>query len=94
MVNLKFIHDSHELFDNRYELKSRLGGGGFSDVWLAYDTKSRTEVALKVYVQTADLDDDGLEMFRKEFSLVCNFNHSSILRPFSYEVTDNHPYLV
>lgn len=94
MVNLKFIHDSHELFDNRYELKSRLGGGGFSDVWLAFDTRSRTEVALKVYVQTSDLDDDGLEMFRKEFSLVCNFNHSNILRPFSYEVTDNHPYLV
>lgn len=94
MINLKFIHDSRELFDDRYELKSRLGGGGFSDVWLAFDTKSRTEVALKVYVQTADLDDDGLEMFRKEFSLVCNFNHSNILRPFSYEVTDNHPYLV
>lgn len=94
MLNLRTLHDSHELFDDRYELKSRLGGGGFSEVWLALDTKSRTEVALKVYVQTNDLDDDGLEMFRKEFSLVCNFNHSNILRPFSYEITEDHPYLV
>lgn len=94
MVNLKSLHDSHTLFDNRYELKSRLGGGGFSEVWLAYDTKSLNEVALKVYVQAANLDDDGLEMFRKEFTLVCNFNHSNILRPFSYEIANDHPYLV
>lgn len=76
-MNLKLIHDSHVLFDDRYELKARLGGGGFSEVWLAFDTKSRNEVALKVYVQAGNLDDDGLEMFRKEFSLVCNFNHSN-----------------
>lgn len=94
MLDLRSLYDSHELFDNRYELKSRLGGGGFSEVWLALDTKSRTEVALKVYAQADDLSDDGLEMFRKEFSLVCNFNHSNILRPFSYEITDEHPYLV
>lgn len=94
MVNLKSLHDSHILFDNRYELRARLGGGGFSEVWLAFDTKSRNEVALKVYVQAGNLDDDGLEMFRKEFSLVCNFNHSNILRPFSYEIANNHPYLV
>ena len=94
MVNLKSLHDSHELFDNRYELKCRLGGGGFSEVWLAFDTKSQNEVALKVYVQAGNLDDDGLEMFRNEFSLVCNFNHSNILRPFSYEIVNNHPYLV
>lgn len=94
MVDLKSLYDSNALFDNRYKLESRLGGGGFSEVWLAYDTKSFTEVALKVYVQAGNLDDDGLEMFRKEFSSVCNFNHSNILRPFSFETTNNHPYLV
>ena len=94
MVNLKQLFDSRQLFDGRYELKTRLGGGGFSEVWLAFDTKSRNEVALKVYVQAGNLDDDGLEMFRKEFSLVCNFNHGNILRPFLYEIAENHPYLV
>lgn len=94
MFNLKSLHDSHELFDHRYELRARLGGGGFSEVWLAFDTKSRTEVALKVYVQAGNLDDNGLEMFRNEFSLVCNFNHSNILRPFSYDIANEHPYLV
>lgn len=94
MVNLKQLFDSHQLFDGRYELKKRLGGGGFSEVWLAYDSKSQNEVALKVYVQAGNLDDDGLEMFRREFSLVCNFNHSNILRPFSYEIADGLPYLV
>lgn len=94
MVNLKSLYDSHDLFDNRYELRCRLGGGGFSEVWLAFDTKSLNEVALKVYAQAASLGDDGLEMFRKEFSLVCNFNHSNVLRPFSYEISNGHPYLV
>lgn len=94
MVSLGHLHKTKKLFDNRYRLESRLGGGGFSEVWLAYDTKSQNKVALKVYAQVGNLDEDGISMFRNEFSIVCNYNHSNILRPFSFETSNEHPYLV
>ena len=91
MVSLGHLHKTKKLFDNRYRLESRLGGGGFSEVWLAYDTKSQNKVALKVYAQVGNLDEDGISMFRNEFSIVCNYNHSNILRPFSFETSNEHP---
>lgn len=94
MISLNHLYRNSELFDDRYRLEKRLGGGGFSEVWLAYDTKSQNKVALKVYAQAGNLDEDGVSMFRNEFSIVCNYNHSNILRPFSFETSNEHPYLV
>lgn len=94
MISLNHLYRNSELFDDRYRLENRLGGGGFSEVWLAYDTKSQNKVALKVYAQAGSLDEDGVSMFRNEFSIVCNYNHSNILRPFSFETSNEHPYLV
>lgn len=101
MVNLKDLYRKQKLFDNKYLLKSKLGSGGFSEVWLAHDVVAKIDVALKIYTQTGDLDEDGKNMFREEFAIVCNFNHTNILRPFSYgilerEAPDNTevPYLV
>lgn len=101
MVNLKDLYRQHKLFDNKYLLKSKLGSGGFSEVWLAHDVVAKIDVALKIYTQTGELDEDGKNMFREEFTIVCNFNHTNILRPFSFgilekEAPDNVevPYLV
>lgn len=95
MIDLGSISASHQLFDRKYELRKKLGGGGFSEVWLAYDTISRNEFALKVYSQSGGLDEEGEQMFREEFSRVCNLNHTNILRPFSYDIAEGiHPYLV
>lgn len=101
MVNLKELYRQQKLFDNKYLLKSKLGSGGFSEVWLAHDVVAKIDVALKIYTQTGELDEDGRNMFREEFATVCNFNHTNILRPFSYgilekEVHDNTevPYIV
>lgn len=95
MIDLGLISVSQQLFDRKYELRKKLGGGGFSEVWLAYDTISRNEFALKVYSQSVGLDEEGEQMFREEFSRVCNLNHTNILRPFSYDIAGgSHPYLV
>lgn len=95
MIDLGSISASCQLFDRKYELRKKLGGGGFSEVWLAYDTISRNEFALKVYSQSGGLDEEGEQMFREEFSRVCNLNHTNILRPFSYDIAEGtHPYLV
>jgi serine/threonine protein kinase len=82
------------LFDNRYRLIRLLGRGGFSEVWLAEDTKTGLKIALKIYAPGTGLDEDGVQLFSQEFSLVFNFNHSNLLRPSHYDVCDRMPYLI
>ncbi|KAM5456899.1 hypothetical protein MaudCBS49596_001141 [Microsporum audouinii] len=40
-----------ELLNGRYRIEHKLGHGGFSTVWMAYDLKSKTDVALKVMAE-------------------------------------------
>lgn len=82
-----------DIFDKRYELERRLGGGGYSEVWLAKDTKTEVEVALKIFAPSTGLDSSGLDMFAREFSLVADVNDSCILKPLYFE-SEQKPYLV
>lgn len=84
----------NQIFASRYMLVSRLGAGGFSEVWLANDMKTGLEVALKIYAPRGGMDDDGVKVFSSEYSGVFNLNHSNLLRPSYYDVEDNCPYLV
>lgn len=94
MVNLHQLKSAGVPLDNHYELKRRIGGGGFSEVWLAHDKRSNVDVALKVYSSTQELDEEGVRMFRREFSLVCNLNHTNILKPFTFDIYQGCPYIV
>ena len=62
MTNLAEIKNSENpdiKFDNRYRLKEKIGGGGFSEVWLAHDTNADIDVALKIYTPNGELDEEG-----------------------------------
>ena len=80
--------------DGRYQLIEKIGGGGFSEVWLARDLRSQVNVVLKVYASSQGLDEEGVKMFRKEFSLVCNLSHTNILKPFTFDIFQGSPYIV
>ncbi len=83
------------LFANRYELVEKLGSGGFSEVWLANDTGARNlQIALKIYAPGSGLDDDGLEIFANEYSLIFNMNHNNLLKPMHFDKWESMPYLV
>lgn len=86
--------EQNSLFHDRYFLERLLGRGNFSEVWLAKDTKTDIKVALKVYAPATGLDDAGLNVFAREFSLVVNANHKNLLKPLYYDSFDRKPYLV
>lgn len=82
------------LFANRYRLERLLGRGGFSEVWLADDTLTSLKIALKVYAPGSGMDEQGVQLFSSEFSLVFNLNHSNLLKPTYYDTFERMPYLV
>lgn len=84
----------NQLFHNRYQLKKLLGRGGFSEVWLAQDTFTSIDIALKVYAPGSGMDDDGVKTFSEEIRRTWTLNHSALLKPQHFDVDNNMPYLI
>ena len=85
----------NSLFADRYRLKNFLGSGTYSEVWLANDEKTNLQVALKIYAMATALDDNSLQMFAREFSLVADVNSPNVLKPLYFDFgSDRKPYLV
>lgn len=81
------------LLDKRYRLERFIGSGSFGEVWVAIDTQTDLEVAIKIYIA---MDEKGLEDFKKEFQLSFEFNHTNLLHANYLGVNeeDRRPYLV
>lgn len=94
MINLEDIKNNSLLFDNHYRLINKIGGGGFSEVWLAHDTIADMDVALKIYKPSGALDEEGKNDFKKEFARLCELNHSNIIHAIGFGIhKDELPYL-
>jgi len=78
----------------RYVLVRQLGRGGFSEVWLADDSWTNIQVAIKVYAPGTGLDDAGIQLFTQEFSLVFDMNHTNLLKPTYFDSYERQPYLI
>ena len=61
----------------RFELRGRLGAGGFGAVYEAFDRQRQALVALKVLGQ---VDGQGLYRFKKEFRALCGIAHPNVVR--------------
>lgn len=86
MISPVNIKESGALFDNHYQLKEKIGGGGFSEVWLAHDVVADFEVALKIYQSVDNLDETAKEDFRREFARLCSLNHSHIIHAVGFGI--------
>ena len=82
------------LFAGRYILKTQLGRGGFSEVWLANDQWTGLDVAVKVYAPGQGMDEDGLKDFSKELANVYALNHTNLLKPQHVDSWQGMPYLI
>lgn len=84
----------NNVFANRYQLIRRIGTGGYSQIWLAEDNfAGKMQLALKIFAPEKGLDDIGLSVFSKEYSVVFNLNHPGLLLPRHFDQWNNSPYL-
>ncbi len=63
----------------RYRLDARIGHGGMSTVYRAFDTVLERQVAIKLMHQEIASDSDQLERFRREARAVAQLNHPHIV---------------
>ncbi len=75
----------------RYQLLGRLGRGGMSEVYLAYDELMNRNVALKV---VSSSHADYLERFHREAEAIASLHHDHILPAFDYGDQEPWHYLV
>lgn len=75
----------------RYRLQQRLGHGGMSEVYLAYDELMHRDIAIKVMSSSHA---DYIERFQREAEAIGNLHHNHILPAFDYGRQEPWHYLV
>jgi serine/threonine-protein kinase len=67
------------VFDGRYRVLRRIGGGGMAEVYLAEDTHLQRRVALKVLHRHFAQDRQFVERFRREAEAAAGLSHPNIV---------------
>lgn len=79
------------LLYDRYKILNKLGQGGMGAVYLAYDTRLESQVAVKSNFNPAP---ESVEQFLQEARLLASLKHPNLPRVIDYFVIGNEQYLV
>jgi serine/threonine-protein kinase len=82
------------LLNGRFRLEEKIGSGGMSTVYRAYDTRLERWVAIKSMHRDISTDPDQLERFRREARAVARLNHPHVVRVIDFGEDDGSPYIV
>ncbi|MEX2104617.1 MAG: protein kinase, partial [Bacilli bacterium] len=78
----------------RYELVSRIGGGGMAIVYQGTDLLLNRTVAVKVLRQQFCHDDDFIERFRREAQSAASLSHSNVVSIYDVGQEEEIHYIV
>ena len=80
--------------NGRYRLEARIGAGGMSTVYRAFDETLERQVAVKLMNREVASDSDQLERFRREARAVAQLSHPHIVGVIDAGEDDGRPYIV
>src|SRR3954447_21826127 len=82
------------LLRGRYRLEERIGSGGMSTVYRAFDETLERGGAIKVLHQTMEDDPVQLERFRREARTVARLSHPNVVTVIDAGEDEGHPFIV
>src|SRR5215217_4965157 len=82
------------LLRGRYRLEERIGSGGMSTVYRAFDETLERWVAIKVLHHTMYDDEVQLERFRREARMIARLSHPHVVTVIDAGEDDGHPFIV
>src|SRR6202521_3097651 len=80
--------------NGRYRLEARVGAGGMSTVYRAFDSTLERQVAVKLMNREVATDSDQLERFRREARAVAQLSHPHIVGVIDAGEDEGRPYIV
>ena len=83
-----------ELISDRYRLDEKIGSGGMSSVYRAFDPTLERWVAIKLMHRDISSDPDQLERFRREARAVAQLNHPHVVTVIDAGDDEGAPYIV
>ena len=83
-----------DLIAGRYEIQDKIGAGGMSDVYRAYDNKLNRAVAVKVLKQEFSDNADFLSKFRVEAQAAAGLMHPNIVNVYDVGEESGSHYMV
>src|ERR671917_553218 len=82
------------LIGERFRLDEKVGSGGMSSVYRAFDPTLERHVAIKLMHRDISSDPDQLERFRREARAVAQLNHPHVVTVIDAGEDDGNPYIV
>jgi eukaryotic-like serine/threonine-protein kinase len=82
------------LIGHRFRLDERIGSGGMSSVYRAFDPTLERWVAIKLMHRDISSDPDQLERFRREARAVAQLNHPHVVTVIDAGEDEGAPYIV
>jgi tRNA A-37 threonylcarbamoyl transferase component Bud32 len=82
------------LIGDRFRLEEKVGSGGMSSVYRAFDPTLERRVAIKLMHRDISSDPDQLERFRREARAVARMNHPHVVTVIDAGEDEGAPYIV
>jgi serine/threonine protein kinase/formylglycine-generating enzyme required for sulfatase activity len=86
ILNLENLPEGH-IIDDRYEIKQKIGQGGFGAVYLVYDKNMNIDKALKIIPEAISSDKEAMFDLQNEAQTMIALNNPNIVRVYDFHKT-------
>ena len=82
------------IINDRYEIRTEIGHGGYAKVFLAFDRISSSFVAIKILKCDIEKDKKNYTMFMQEAMTLAAIANENVVKVYESGLYNNNPYLV